>query len=89
MKSSTTANGFKPIKIKNKKKKKKWVRIVINCFAILFLLCAIAGVGGVAWFLNYIVENSIRKKHHMKALKMCCKISGIAIVVMAIISDLL
>ena len=33
--------------------------------------------------------NSIRKKHHKKALKMCCKISGIAIVVMAIISDLL
>lgn len=42
----------------SKKKKKKWVRITINCIAILVLLCAIAGVGGVAWFLNYVVENS-------------------------------
>ena len=42
----------------SKKKKKKWVRITINCFAILILLCAIAGVGAVAWFLNYVVENA-------------------------------
>ena len=40
------------------KKKKKWFRILINSFAILFLLGAIAAVGGVAWFLNYIVENA-------------------------------
>lgn len=42
----------------DKKKKKKWVRIVINSLAILILLVAIAGVGGVAWFLNYIVEHA-------------------------------
>ena len=45
-------------KLLEKKKKKKWFRILINSFAILFLLAAIAGVGGVAWFLNYIVENA-------------------------------
>lgn len=42
----------------SKKKKKKWIRITVNCLAILFLLCAIAGVCGVAWFLNYVVEHS-------------------------------
>lgn len=42
----------------SKKKKKKWIRITINCLAIFILLCAIAGVGAVAWFLNYIVENA-------------------------------
>lgn len=40
------------------KKKKKWVRITFNCLAIFILLCAIAGIGGVAWFLNYIVKNA-------------------------------
>lgn len=42
----------------NKKKKKRWVRVVFNTLVILVLLGAIAGVGGVAWFLNYIVENA-------------------------------
>ena len=47
-------------------------------------------IGLMVWFvLPILLENSVRKKHHKKALKMCCKISGIAIVVMAIISDLL
>ncbi len=45
-------------KLLEKKKQKKWFRILINSFAILFLLGAIAAVGGVAWFLNYIVENA-------------------------------
>lgn len=40
------------------KKKKKWVRITINSLAIIILLVAIAGVGTVAWFLKYIVDNS-------------------------------
>ena len=40
------------------KRKRKWVRIVLNCIAILFLLAAIAGVGAVAWFLNYIVDHA-------------------------------
>ena len=44
--------------ILGRKKKKKWVRIVINTFVILFLLGAIAAVGGVAWFLNYVVEHA-------------------------------
>ena len=35
-----------------------WFCTMCVCLAILFLLCAIAGVGGVAWFLNYIVENA-------------------------------
>ena len=39
-----------------KTKKKKWVKILVNCLAILFLLGAITGVGVVAWFLNYIVK---------------------------------
>ena len=47
-------------------------------------------IGLMVWFvLPILFENSIRKKHHKKALKMFCKICGIAIVVMAIISDLL
>ncbi len=41
-----------------KKRKRKWVRIVFNCLAILFLLAAIAGVGAVAWFLNYVVDHA-------------------------------
>lgn len=41
-----------------KKKKKKWIRVVVNCAAIFVLICAIAGVGGVAWFLHYVVVNS-------------------------------
>ena len=44
--------------ILEKKKQKRWFRILINSFAILFLLGAIAGVGGVAWFLKYIVDNA-------------------------------
>ena len=40
------------------KKKKKWIRITLNIVTIFILLCAIAGIGGVAWFLNYIVENA-------------------------------
>ena len=44
--------------IMSKKRKRKWVRIVFNCFAILFLLAAITGVGAVAWFLNYIVDHA-------------------------------
>ncbi len=44
--------------IMERKKRKKWVRIVVNSLAILILLCAIAAVGGVAWFLNYIVEHA-------------------------------
>ena len=42
----------------SKKKKKKWVKILVNSFAILFLLVAIAGVGAIAWFLNYIVDHA-------------------------------
>ncbi len=45
-------------KLLEKKKKKKWVRIVINSLAVIILLVAIAAVGGVAWFLKYIVDNS-------------------------------
>lgn len=45
-------------KVLENKKKKKWVRITLNCIAIFILLGAIAGVGGVAWFLNYIVKNA-------------------------------
>lgn len=41
-----------------KKKKKKWLRILFNCLAILFLLGSIAGVGVVAWFLNYVVDHA-------------------------------
>ena len=41
-----------------RKKRKKWVRIVVNSLAILVLLVAIAAVGGVAWFLNYIVDHA-------------------------------
>ena len=44
--------------IMSKKRKRKWVRVVLNLFAILFLLAAIAGVGAVAWFLNYIVDHA-------------------------------
>ena len=44
--------------ILERKKKKKWVRIVINSLAIIILLAAIAGVGAVAWFLNYVVEHA-------------------------------
>ena len=42
----------------SKKKKKKWIRITINCLAIFILLCAIAGVGVTAWFLSYVVEHA-------------------------------
>lgn len=45
-------------KVLENKKKKKWVRITLNCIAIFILLVAIAGVGGVAWFLNYVVKNA-------------------------------
>ena len=31
---------------------------LLNCLAILFLLAAIAGVGAVAWFLNYVVDHA-------------------------------
>ena len=41
-----------------KKKRKKWVRIVVNSLAIIVLLVAIAAVGGVAWFLNYVVDHA-------------------------------
>lgn len=41
-----------------KKRQKKWIRILLNSLAIFFLLCAIAGVGVVAWFLNYVVDHS-------------------------------
>ena len=44
--------------IVSKKRKRKWIRIVLNCLAILVLLVAIAGVGVVAWFLNYIVDHA-------------------------------
>lgn len=42
----------------SKKKKKRWIRITINCLAIFILLCAIAGVGVTAWFLSYVVEHA-------------------------------
>ncbi len=45
-------------KVFNKKKKKRWIRVIFNMFVILFLLGAIAGVGVVAWFLNYVVEHA-------------------------------
>ena len=41
-----------------KKRKKKWVRIAVNSIAIFVLLCAISGVGVIAWFLNYVVEHA-------------------------------
>lgn len=44
--------------IVGKKRKRKWVRVVFNILAILFLLAAIAGVGVVAWFLNYVVDHA-------------------------------
>ena len=42
----------------SKRKKKKWLRITVNVLAVLILLCAIAGIGVAAWFLNYVVEHS-------------------------------
>lgn len=44
--------------IMEKKKRKRWVKILINSLAILILIVAIAGVGAVAWFLNYVVEHA-------------------------------
>jgi len=40
------------------KRQKKWIRVLFNGLAIFFLLCAIAGVGVVAWFLNYVVDHA-------------------------------
>ena len=45
-------------KIFDKKKKKKWFRILINSLAIFILLCAIAGIGGIVWFFNYVITNA-------------------------------
>ena len=42
----------------DKSKKKKWVRILINCVAVFILLCAIGGVGVTAWFLDYVVKHA-------------------------------
>ena len=39
-------------------KKKKWFRVTLNVVAILILLGAIAGIGGAAWFLKYIVDHA-------------------------------
>ncbi len=44
--------------IMERKKRRLWVRIILNSIAILLLLAAIAGVGAVAWFLNYVVEHA-------------------------------
>ena len=44
--------------IMERKRKKRWVRFIFNTLAILILLVAIAGVGAVAWFLNYVVEHA-------------------------------
>ena len=38
--------------------KKRWVKVILNMFVILLLLGAIAGVGGVIWFIGYITENA-------------------------------
>lgn len=68
--------------ILEKKKKKKWVRIVINSLAIIILLVAIAGIGGVAWFLNYIVENAPEFKEDALTMTQTTKVydnSGIEI----------
>lgn len=42
----------------NKMRKKKALRIVINVIAVILLLACIAGVGGVACFFKYIVDNA-------------------------------
>jgi len=47
-------------------------------------------IGLMVWFaLPLFLEKSVKKKHQRRALNMCCKICGIAIIVMAIISGLL
>ncbi len=38
--------------------RRRWIRVILNLFAILILLCAIAGVAGTIWFINYIRENA-------------------------------
>ena len=38
--------------------KRKWIKVVLNVFAILFLLLCIGGVVGVIWFINYIKDNA-------------------------------
>lgn len=39
-------------------KSKRWLRIMLNTFGILFLLGAIATLGATAWFFKYVVKNS-------------------------------
>ena len=47
-------------------------------------------LGFLVWFvLPILLEALVKKKHHKKAIRMSCKICGIAIIVMAIISGLL
>ena len=38
--------------------KHKWIKVVLNIFAILFLLLCIGGVVGVIYFINYIKEHA-------------------------------
>jgi hypothetical protein len=46
-------------------------------------------IGLLIWFvLPLLLDDSIKKKKHKKALKMCCKICGMVIIVMAIIGYL-
>ena len=38
--------------------KHKWIKVILNIFAILLLLCCIGGVGFSVWFIKYIKENA-------------------------------
>jgi hypothetical protein len=47
-------------------------------------------IGLLVWFvLPILLENTIKKKRYRKALRMSCKICGIAIIVMAVIGGLI
>ena len=38
--------------------KHKWIKVILNIFAILLLLCCIGGVGFSVWFIKYIKDNA-------------------------------
>ncbi len=42
----------------SKLRRKRWLRITINILTIFFLIACIAAMGGVGWFLNYVVSNA-------------------------------
>lgn len=39
-------------------KRRKWLRILINVFTIIFLLIGIAGLGVLGWFFKYVADNA-------------------------------